>query len=64
MKRSAARIIRAHYGLKRAVTDKEVAAEIESLNRKEGAGGLCDFALSLWGQLRAGGYVRSSYDKG
>jgi hypothetical protein len=40
MKDSAAQIIRRHYGLNRAVTAQEVAAEIENLQRKRAAGSL------------------------
>ena len=40
MKNNAAQIIRRHYGLNRAVTSQEVAAEIENLQRKRAAGSL------------------------
>jgi hypothetical protein len=47
----AERVIRKHYGIKEPLTDEEVQAEIDSLQRKRSSLGLSDGPLRLCSSL-------------
>lgn len=59
LQQQRARIIRAHYRLKRPVTAQEVSAEIANLERKAKAGIMCDLAERLYCALDLGARLAS-----